>query len=679
METPRPKKRLVDRESMIPGKDKEEMLENLRQSIIGDFNLFHTPFGMKPLVYADYVASARGVDFVEKYMVNLILPYYANTHTYTSYVGAQTGSLREEARHIIKSCLNGTVEDVVLFVGSGSTGAINKMVKILKDSYWGSINGFYGQAENGKFPCLACGELFETDGPFKRHVSQKHIQNSSNLEDERPVVFVTVYEHHSNILPWREAGADVVIIQDNEVGMLDLDHLKKELKNYASRKHKIGSFSACSNVTGIVTDVIAVADIMKEHGGLVFFDYAGGAPYLVMDVNPKGHSPVDGIFISGHKFIGGPGTPGILCAKRRLLGNSVPTNSGGGTVFLVTKHRHLYVENPEEKEEGGTPDIMGSIRLGLVMHLKDTIGDKFIQDIEFKHYKKTVKRLIEIPNFLLLGNTKAKRIPIFSFMVKHEDKFFHFGYISALLNDLFGVETRGGCACAAPYAHHLMNFPNDIVEQYNDAKIDGNELFTPGFSRLSINYFFCDYTIDYIVESLRFVCKNAIWFLPLYKFVLGQKTPIFVNSENASKKLFSLKKLHIRYQKISQIQKKVNPEDLKVYLKIAQRLLDKIKTKVITKEELRKEFDFTDEIEKLRWFVLPSEASQWALNRGRVRDPPSSTSRMEISIDEDDDDNDKTKFPIIDRRYHKSPVNVSNNSSISRNKSNASRMKFKMV
>ena len=679
METSSPKKKLADHERMLPGKDKEEMLENLRKSIIGDFFLFHTPFGMKPLVYADYVASARGVDFIEKYMVDLILPFYANTHTFTSYVGAQTGSLREEARHIIKKCLNGTFEDVVLFVGSGSTGAINKMVKILKDSNWGSTNGFYGQAENGKFPCLACGELFETDGPFKRHVELKHVHSSSNVQDERPVVFVTVYEHHSNILPWREAGCDVVIIEDNEVGMLDLEHLKRELRKYESRTHKIGSFSACSNVTGIVTDVNAVADIMKQHGGLVFFDYAGGAPYLVMDVNPKGHSPIDGIYISGHKFIGGPGTPGILCVKRRLLGNPVPTNSGGGTVFLVTKHRHLYVENPEEKEEGGTPDIMGSIRLGLVMHLKDTIGDQFIQDIEFKHYKKTMKRLVGIPNFLLLGNTKAKRIPIFSFMVKHEDKFFHFGYISALLNDLFGVESRGGCACAAPYAHHLMNFPNDIVEKYNDAKIDGNELFTPGFSRLSINYFFSEHTIDYIVESIRFVCKNAIWFLPLYKFVLGQKTPIFVNSENASKKPFSLKKLHIRYDNISQIQKKVNPEDLKVYLKIAQRLLEKIKTRVIPKEELRKEFDFTEEIENLRWFVLPSEASEWALNRGRVRNPPSNTSRLEISVDEDDD-NEKTKFPIIDKRYHKSPVNVSsNNSSISRNRSNASRIKYKMV
>lgn len=678
MEADKSQKELMSQNNMFHGQDKETIMEHLRQSIIGDFSLFHTPFGIKPLVYADYVASARGLDFIEKYLVECVLPFYANTHTFTSYVGAQTGTLREEARHIIKDALHGTVEDVVLFVGSGSTAAINKMVALLKQSNWGTIQGFYGQGENGKFPCLACGEKFESDGPFKKHVSEKHQQKSMSPSSERPVVFVTVYEHHSNLLPWRENGCDVVVINDDENNMLDLDHLRRELDNYSDRKHIIGSFSACSNVTGIVTDVVAITDLMKERGALVFFDYAGGGPYLTMNMNPKGHHSVDGMFISGHKFLGGPGTPGILCVKRRLLGNSSPITTGGGTVFLVSKERHLYMENPEEKEEGGTPDIMGAIRLGLVFHLKSSIGDKFIMETEFRHFKNVVKKLEEIPNFVLLGSKKAKRIPIISFMVKHEDKFFHFGYISALLNDLFGIETRGGCACAAPYAHHLMNFPNDVVEKYNDYRIEGNELYTPGFSRLSINYFFSEQTIEYILDALRFVSKYAIYFLPLYKFVLHLKTPIFVNTENNSTKIFSLKKIPMRYEKMNaQFQKKASQEDLKVYIKIAHRLLEKMKTRFISKEEMTRESTYPLEHEELRWFVIPSEASQWIYNKRRKLDSVSGTSRMEVSVDEEEED-ERIKFPLIDKRY-KSPINVnSKGSSISRNKSNTSRLSFKM-
>lgn len=604
------------KDSMFLGQEKEAILKYLRKSIIGDFTMFHTPFGTRPLVYADYVASGRSLDFIEKYLVDCVLPFYANTHTYTSYVGAQTGSLREEARSIIKTCLNCSDEDMLIFVGSGSTGSINKIVRILNESNWGSIQGFFGQAEKGLIPCLACGEKFLGEGPFKKHLSIKHQQKMESFQNERPIVFASIYEHDSNLLPWREIGAEMVIINDDETGMLDLQHLRRELLKYSDRKFKIGTFSACSNVSGIVTDVIAVTDILKEHGALAFFDYAAGAPYLVMDMNPKGHHSVDGIFISGHKFIGGPGTPGLLCVKRKLIGNSTPTQTGGGTIFSITIDKHEYLENPEEREEGGTPDIIGAIRLGLVFHLKASIGDKFIMNTELNHFKNIVKRIEAIPNFELIGNTKAKRIPILSFRIKHENKVFHYGFISALLNDLFGIETRGGCACAGPYAWYLMKISAEELEKYNKFKLDGADLYAPGFSRLSINYFFSEQVIEYILEALNFISMHAIYFLPLYRFVLHKRYPIFNGNESTLNEIFSLKKLHLEHGKLKgQISRKANPENLNEYMKLAHKLLNKMKTRHIRNEELIKEPIYSEEMEELRWFVIPSEASQWIYNK----------------------------------------------------------------
>ena len=271
-----------------------KLIKAIRSQIIGDLNIFNTPFGPKPLVYADYVASGRSVELIEKYITDHVLPSYANTHTMTSYVGSHTTALRKEARELIKACLNGSSQDVLLFVGSGATGAINKLATILKDSNWGNKHSYYTENEKGQIECTECESSFKTEGMFINHLPM-HAHSSVEEEKggERPVVFTSIYEQHSNILPWKEIGADIVKISDCESGMLDLEQLESELIKFKNRKCKIGTFSACSNINGIITDVVAITKLLKAYGALAFFDYAAGAPYLVMDMNPCPEAQVD--------------------------------------------------------------------------------------------------------------------------------------------------------------------------------------------------------------------------------------------------------------------------------------------------------------------------------------------------------------------------------------------------
>lgn len=221
-------------------------------------------------------------------------------------------------------------------------------------------------------------------------------------------------------------------------------------------------------------------------------------------------SYLDAIFISPHKFAGGPGTPGILVVKKKLLGNDTPVNPGGGTVFYVTERDHTYVLNPEAREEGGTPDILGSIRAGLVFQLKEAVGENTIEDREYEISRKIMSRLVLHPNIALLGNGGACRLPIFSFLIRCGNRFFHHSYMAALLNDLFGIECRGGCACAGPYAFNLLNIEYDLAKSFQEALTDGYDLFRPGFVRINFNYFASDETIDYILDAIDFVADNAI-------------------------------------------------------------------------------------------------------------------------------------------------------------------------
>ncbi|XP_064481977.1 uncharacterized protein LOC135394871 isoform X2 [Ornithodoros turicata] len=515
---------------------------------------------------------------------------YGNTHTTTSVTALQSTLFRHEARDLVRSSVNASESDSVIFAGTGVTGAVHKLI------------------------------------------------NALDLQ-KAPVVFVDTFAHHSTLLPWRETSAEIIRIPETQSGLLDGEYLEEKLKEFQGSSRKlIGCFSAASNITGILTNDIKITILLHRYGALAFWDYATAAPYVQVDMNPvvpsidQSLAYKDAIFISPHKFVGGPDTPGVLIAKKSLFANAVPSSCGGGSVFFVSRTGHRYLKEIEMREEGGTPSIVGAIRCGLVFQLKDSIDPSALELREEELCRKAFNAWKDSRNLVVLGSTTVRRLPILSFLIQHPKSglFLHHNFVCALLNDLYGIQTRGGCACAGPYAQDLLGIDEQLALHYEELLAENRmldrthlrrymeyserEVLRPGFVRLNLPFFMPDDEVDFVLSAVKEISEHGWTLLPQYNF----------NPETGEWK-------HMRHQvfkdrrwlgSISYLEGKFSykkggtPEDdiqgcpasYQEILLEARSVYDSATKAALRAPMADQDIMFDSEAAKLRWFLLPSEA-----------------------------------------------------------------------
>jgi selenocysteine lyase/cysteine desulfurase len=554
------------------------LLGAIRDGIVGDDVVVPGPYGERRVTYADYTASGRALGFVEDFLREQVLPRYANTHTESSTTGRQTTRLREDARAIIKQSLHAGDDVAVIFCGSGSTGAVDRFIGMLGLRVPSSLDDTYG---------------FTASIPA----------------DERPVVFVGPFEHHSNELPWRESVCDVVRIPEDGDGHIDTAVLREQLEQHAYRPLRIGAFSAASNVTGIVSDTGAISRLLHEHGAVALWDYAAAGPYvdIVMDVPGDPAASKDVVVLSPHKFVGGPGTPGVLAVRRTLVNNRVPDVVGGGTVAYVNPEEHVYLSDIEAREEAGTPAIVESIRAGLVFQLKQAVGVDVIRAHETDYVRRAIAAWEQVPSLQVLGNTDAERLSIVSFVVRRPDgRYLHHNAVVSLLDDLFGVQSRGGCSCAGPYGHRLLGIDIERSHAYEREITGGCEGIKPGWVRINLNYFVSEAVFDYLLRAVAFVAEHGHLFLADYRF--DPMTGLWQHRDAGSRTLLSLH--DISYDELGRMSYphadvRAGEGALAGYLAEAEQLADERRGRVAGPPCDGMPGLSTD-FESLRWFELPA-------------------------------------------------------------------------
>lgn len=450
----------------------EEYFAKYRTQIIGQNATINTPYGdNKRVLYADWTASGRNYAAIEKRMTEDFLPLVANTHTETNSTGMAMTYAYHKAKHIIKKHVNANEEDVLLSCGSGMTGVINKFQRIL---------GF--------------------------RIHEKYKSAVSLSPAEKPVVFVTHMEHHSNQTSWLETIAEVVIVEPNSAGLVCLDSFAKTIQKYQDRQLKIAAITSCSNVTGLMTNYHQIAKLMHQVGGFCFVDFACSAPYVDINMHPTDEEErLDAIYFSPHKFLGGPGTTGILLFNNRLYRNEVPDHPGGGTVdFTNPWGKHKFVDDIEAREDGGTPAFLQTMRVALCINLKEEMGTSNILKREEELLSIIWSRLDSLDNLHILASEHKQRLGVISFYIDG----LHYNVGVKILNDRFGIQTRGGCSCAGTYGHYLLNVDATSSATITDLIESGDCSTRPGWIRMSIHPTMTNAELHEIIDGIIALAKN---------------------------------------------------------------------------------------------------------------------------------------------------------------------------
>lgn len=450
----------------------EKYFSKFRDNIIGINQEFDSPYGVQKIIYADWIASGRLYAPIERIITDTFGPYVGNTHTETSVTGTTMTRAYHHAHQIIKNHCNAGPDDVIITAGAGMTTVINKFQRILGIKFQES--------------CQLC----------------MHIP-----KEDKPVVFVTHMEHHSNHTSWLETIADVIVIEPDDQGLVNYDKLPELLNQYENRKMKIGAFTACSNVTGIQSDVSKLARMMHEHNGLCFIDYAASAPYVKIDMHPDDPlAKLDAIFFSPHKFLGGPGSSGVIIFNKSLYHRSVPDQPGGGTVSWTNPWGgHSYIEDIEAREDGGTPGFLQTIKTALSIKLKEEMGVENILAREEELFHKFIDRFREIKKIHLLASTSEERLGILSFYIEN----LHFNLVVKLLNDKFGIQVRGGCSCAGTYGHYLMHVDPTRSKKITDLIERGDLSEKPGWVRFSLHPTMTDDELEFCLNAIEETVLNG--------------------------------------------------------------------------------------------------------------------------------------------------------------------------
>ncbi len=449
----------------------EKYFEKYRENIVGYNQTFKTPYGRPRIVYADWIASGRLYKPIEEKMLNEFGPYVGNTHTEASITGTTMTRAYHFAHELIKKDVNAGPDDVIITEGSGMTKVVTKFQRIL----------------GLKIP--------------------EQLVDYINLPDYlKPVVFITHMEHHSNHTSWLETIADVVVVEPHENGLVDLNNLSDAVSLYINRKLIIGAFSACSNVTGIETPYHQMARIIHAAGGYCFVDFACSAPYVKIDMHPKDPmEKLDAIFFSPHKFLGGPGTPGVIVFDSKLYKNRVPDTPGGGTVDWTNPWgMHRFISNIEQREDGGTPGFLQAIKAALCIKLKNEMGIEKMQAREEELIKTAFTEMRKIPGLHILADNVEKRLGAISFYIDG----IHYNLLVKLLNDRFGVQVRGGCSCAGTYGHYLLHVTPNQSKEITDKIDHGDFSEKPGWVRMSIHPTMTDDELNLIIDALKQIVEN---------------------------------------------------------------------------------------------------------------------------------------------------------------------------